>query len=294
MSAPLSLIIAVYNRPDALRLLLAALRRQTMPSFEVIVADDGSGPEIASLVDDASRGTRLDILHVRHDDAGWRKNAILNAAVLRASAPYLVFIDGDCVPHRCFLDDHWNARVRGAVLCGRRVDTSDRWTRALTLARLEDGSFERAGAAEWWDGVARRAGHLEKAIRLWAPLARLLHRAEGSLLGCNFSIHRGDLEAVNGFDERYDGPGFGEDSDLEFRLRLRGVRCIPLHHRAVLYHLYHPATAVAARSQVLYGELLQRREAWCRHGLRAGAAPAEPLPADETTCAAAAGGTDRA
>jgi glycosyltransferase involved in cell wall biosynthesis len=273
MSAPLSLIIAVYNRPDALRLLVAALRRQTMRGFEVIVADDGSGPDITALIDEERRRGGLDVQHLRHEDAGWRKNVILNAAVLRSSAPYLVFTDGDCIPHRLFLADHWTARVPGTVLCGRRVDTSERWTQALTVARVEDGSFERARAAEWRDGAARRASHLENALRLWRPLARLMHRGNGTLLGCNFSIHRADLEAVNGFDERYDGPGFGEDSDLEFRLRLNGVRFVPLHHRAVLYHLHHPATTVAPGSRILYDELLERREAWCRQGLRKESAP---------------------
>ena len=39
----LSLVIAVYNRAEVLRLVLAAVGRQSFGNFEVIVADDGSG-----------------------------------------------------------------------------------------------------------------------------------------------------------------------------------------------------------------------------------------------------------
>ena len=52
-SPVLSLIIAVYNKPEILRLVLAACDRQSMREFEVVVADDGSGPAIAEAVREA-------------------------------------------------------------------------------------------------------------------------------------------------------------------------------------------------------------------------------------------------
>ena len=44
---------------------------------------------------------------------------------------------------------------------------------------------------------------------------------------------------INGFDERYEAPSIGEDSDVEFRLELNGVKVKSLNHIAVQYHLYH-------------------------------------------------------
>ena len=51
MAELISIIITTYNREDALEAVLRSLARQTDAAFEVIVADDGSGPETAALVE---------------------------------------------------------------------------------------------------------------------------------------------------------------------------------------------------------------------------------------------------
>ena len=45
-----SVIVSTYNRPDALDMVLSALAEQDYPSFEVIVADNGSDEATASLI----------------------------------------------------------------------------------------------------------------------------------------------------------------------------------------------------------------------------------------------------
>ncbi len=45
MAELISVIVTTYNREDALEAVLRSLARQTDPDFEVIVADDGSGPD---------------------------------------------------------------------------------------------------------------------------------------------------------------------------------------------------------------------------------------------------------
>jgi GT2 family glycosyltransferase len=67
------------------------------------------------------------------------------------------------------------------------------------------------------------------------------------MLGSNFSVHRDVLERINGFDEEYDGPGCGEDSDVQLRLDMAGWRCKSLRHLAIQYHVHHPRTAVPQR-----------------------------------------------
>lgn len=42
----ISVIIATYNYLSYLKLCLFSLERQTFRDFEVIIADDGSGPEV--------------------------------------------------------------------------------------------------------------------------------------------------------------------------------------------------------------------------------------------------------
>ena len=45
--------------------------------------------------------------------------------------------------------------------------------------------------------------------------------------------------AINGFDERYELPSIGEDSDVQYRLELNDVKIESLNNIAVQYHLYH-------------------------------------------------------
>ena len=54
MAELISVIVTTYNREDALDAVLRSLARQGDSSFEVIVADDGSGEATAKLVDAAT------------------------------------------------------------------------------------------------------------------------------------------------------------------------------------------------------------------------------------------------
>ena len=127
-----SLVIAVYQRDDFLTLVLTSLLDQTLRNFEVIVADDGSGPAIAAIIDQFQGTLAHPILHVRHDDDGFRKTVIVNRAVTRARADFLTFIDGDCILHRRFLERHHRRRRRGLALSGRRVMFDRALTERLT------------------------------------------------------------------------------------------------------------------------------------------------------------------
>jgi glycosyltransferase involved in cell wall biosynthesis len=287
MTPVLSLIVAEYNKPEQLRLVLAACRRQTLKDFELVVADDGSGPDVAAAIDAARHRCAFPVAHLRHQDAGWRKNTMLNKAIRAASADYLVFIDGDCLPHGRFIEDHFSAREVRKALCGRRCDMSERWTRSLTHESVESGEFERLGAREWLDGITGRALHVENGLRFRSEaLARLFHPAQRGMLGCNFSAWKSDMESINGFDELYDGPGFGEDTDVEFRLGLAGVRCKPLRQRAVLFHLHHPRTAVSPASAARFLETKRRNSAWSENGLSTSPPPGERIASIHETAKA--------
>ncbi len=247
MSLPaISLSVAVYNHPERLRMVLAGCARQSFRDFEILVADDGSGSGVREVVASAREQYGLRIIHLWHEDRGWRKNTMLNNAIRAARADHIVFIDGDCIPSRHFLRDHYEERQPGHILLGRRVETSERWTSALTLDDVETGRFEHLGWQEIRDGMAGRSLRVEDGIRIPSRLLRkLLLRTVRSMLGSNFSAAKSDLEEVNGFDELYDGPGCGEDSDIDYRLSLNGIRRKSLRNLAILYHLYHPATTVS-------------------------------------------------
>jgi len=77
-----TVVLATYERPEVLDLVLRVLAAQEGAPFEVIVADDGSGEEVAGVVE-RWRG-RFDLQHVWQPDEGFRKARALNLAALAA------------------------------------------------------------------------------------------------------------------------------------------------------------------------------------------------------------------
>ena len=242
----ISLVIATYNKPENLRLVLAAVARQSFSNFEVITADDGSDPQIRQVITESRRRYRIPMVHLWHADLGWRKNTMLNNAIRIARSAYLVFTDGDCLPSRKFLQDHWEERENGRVLFGRRVETSRRWSSELSLKKIESGEFEKLGWREFADALSRNSLRLEDGIRMpHRFVRRILLRTARGMLGSNFSVSRSDLIRINGFDELYRGPGCGEDSDVQYRLSLLGVTGKSLRNLAIQFHIWHPRTEVS-------------------------------------------------
>ena len=134
-----SLIIAFYNKIDYLKLVLAGLERQSNTDFEVIIADDGSSTEVVGELEKIAALSPLKIRHLWHEDRGFRKNKMLNRTVRESAADYLVFIDGDCVPHREFVKEHFESREAKTSLTGRRVNLSKKITGKLTPENVKDG-----------------------------------------------------------------------------------------------------------------------------------------------------------
>ena len=56
-----ALVVTTYNWPEALALILASVRSQSRLPDEVIVADDGSGPDTAALIAREQQGDLLRI-----------------------------------------------------------------------------------------------------------------------------------------------------------------------------------------------------------------------------------------
>jgi hypothetical protein len=220
------------------------------------------------VITEAQHQYTFPINHLWHEDRGWRKNTMLNNGIRAARADHLVFIDGDCLPSRHFLLDHWNEREPERVLMGRRVETSERWSKALTLESIQSGEFEKYKWGEWVDGLMGRSLRVEDGLRIPSKLLRrILLRNVRGMLGSNFSAAKKDLEAINGFDELYDGPGCGEDSDIQYRLSLIGVTGKSLRNLAIQYHIWHPLTKVSQTCWDRFEMVKKTGVARCRMGL---------------------------
>lgn len=266
-----SVIISVYNKLEFLRLVLAGLEIQTEKEFEVIVSDDGSNAAFVTALEEVITRSPLRIIHNWHEDTGFRKNKILNSSVMLATAPYLIFLDGDCIPHPEFVKEHLLNAASDACLAGRRVDLSQRLTDSLTANKIKNGFLQSIGFTGKMlsDFFAAKLFNFKYGIYLKNPLLRrFFNRKEKGLLGANFSIYKAALLAINGFDERYHLPTFGEDSDVEFRLRLNGVKIKTVLNMAVAYHCWHKLLPRPEESKKLYEQVVKDGVAFTPYGIQ--------------------------
>ena len=165
------------------------------------------------------------LTHLTQVDQGFRKTRALNLAVCAASARRLIFLDGDCVPHRRFVENHLRYAAARMLTAGRRVQLGPRlsqWLRGrpsrITVLQNTFSYLLLAPAFHFDGGRNYEAGFASR----W--LQRLRGDDPRFILGCNFSCDRADLLAINGFNEDYVQPGAGEDTDLEWRFQRSGVR----------------------------------------------------------------------
>jgi glycosyltransferase involved in cell wall biosynthesis len=230
----ISIVVATYNRPDALALVLRALAAQRAGNFEVLVADDGSGPETAAVVARLAPGLPYPCRHIWQRDDGFRLAMVRNRATVEATGDYLIFLDGDCLPLPDFVTQHRRMAVPGWFVTGNRIQLSQ----GLTHRTIE------ASLALWnWSRLDWIRARLRDDINLLVPLLRMRNRSRPKpdwvgAQGCNIAVWRADYLAVNGFDEAFFGWGY-EDSDFVHRLIVSGCRRRATRWNVPILHLWH-------------------------------------------------------
>ena len=233
----ISVIVTTYNREDALEAVLSALSGQTDREFEVVVADDGSRPTTAALIERWKGRLGVPLSHVWQADRGFRAAEIRNRALLAARGDYCVFLDGDCIARADFVATHRRLAERGWFVTGNRVLLS----RELTAAVLREGVLPQTWNLAQWINRRAQGGVNRLAAVLRLPLGPLRKLRPGQWLGarsCNLAVWRSDLERVDGFDASFRGWG-REDSDLLIRLLHSGVRRKDGRFATGVIHLWH-------------------------------------------------------
>jgi glycosyltransferase involved in cell wall biosynthesis len=233
----ISVIVTTYNREDALEAVLSALSGQTDREFEVVVADDGSRPTTAALIERWKGRLGVPLSHAWQADRGFRAAEIRNRALLAARGDYCIFLDGDCIARADFVATHRRLAERGWFVTGNRVLLS----RELTAAVLRGGVLPQTWNLTQWINRRAQGGVNRLAAVLRLPLGPLRKLRPGQWLGarsCNLAVWRSDLELVDGFDASFRGWG-REDSDLLIRLLHSGVRRKDGRFATGVIHLWH-------------------------------------------------------
>jgi len=234
-----SLIIAIYNNIPFLNVILDSLHFQTEKDFEIIIAEDGENTAVKEFLNQYPFEQPWQ--HLTQKDEGWRKNKAMNMAIRAAKSDWLIFVDGDCVLHRKFIEMHLHFAESNAILAGKRVVLSIESSNYL----LEKHSNIRNIHRHLFKLLLFkriRARHFEESffvspdsLLVFIPKMRKRH----GLLGCNMSFSKKAICEINGFDEDYKLPAVGEDADLTWRFNGSGFKIKSVRNFAIVYHLHH-------------------------------------------------------
>jgi glycosyltransferase involved in cell wall biosynthesis len=256
-----SLIISTYNWPEALRLCLLSVAHQSVLPDEVIVADDGSTTQTADLIEAFRASFPVKLIHVWHEDDGFRLAKIRNKAIAASSCDYIIQIDGDLILHKHFVKDHLAIRKQGTFIAGSRV---------LMNKELSERMVQEQKSRI--DVFESRLKNLSNRFSItW--ISRQMADWYGSqnifsLRGCNMAFWKKDLIHVNGYNEVFHTWG-REDSEIAARLLNSGIKKRALKFGGVVFHIFHPE-ADRTRFQEANDFLLdsvKRKTVYCEHGL---------------------------
>jgi glycosyltransferase involved in cell wall biosynthesis len=241
-----ALLISTYNWPEALSLILKSVAGQVVSPDVVLIADDGSDNATKAVIEDFKQRSTLQIRHIWHPDKGFRKSSILNQAIAACAVDYIIQIDGDCLLHPNFVEDHLRAAKQGVFLAGSRINIKDTFRDALFAT-------QRIQYPLGFHGLRN------KTRRIYWPFLGRFYRPKNNFSkqfrGCNTSFWRDDFIRINGYNEAFEGWG-REDSDLAYRLLHLGCSLQRLKHRGLLYHIPHQTLA---KDRLAHNDALEQK-----------------------------------
>jgi glycosyltransferase involved in cell wall biosynthesis len=198
----ISVVFPVYNNLDVIKVTLPAILNQTLPiPHEVVVVDDGSGPDLRGWLAQQDHPA----LHVATHSQNKGRSAARNTGFRASKGDALVFLDSDVITRPDFLAAHAAALTEGGT--------------SLSLGRLSDVVRLDPPEAATTDPIGGHA-HFTTA-NVGIPRA-LLERVQETPLGP--------------FDEATFTRYGWEDLELERRLRAHAPRRMRHPAAAGLHH----------------------------------------------------------
>ncbi|MGD9720345.1 MAG: glycosyltransferase [Pirellulales bacterium] len=266
MSEPeIALLLSTYQRPHHLRraLLSIALQQNVVGKMELVVTDDGSTDDTPQIVAEFARQAPFHVEFTTHPHTTFRLSRCRNEGVRASRAPYLLFLDGDCVLPPDHVRIHLEHRQPGTVMAGDFCRLDERTSERVTPEVIRSGEYRTWAPANELARLRRQ----DRAARFYRLIR---HPRKPKIIGNNVGIQRADFELVNGYDENFQGWGC-EDDDLRCRLHAAGVRIESILRWTHTYHLWHPVDTTAPptwKQGANVGYFLRKgRLTRCRNGL---------------------------
>ena len=254
-----ALLISTYNWIDALKLIFNSLKIQTVLPTEVLIADDGSRSDTKELIEKFASEFPVPVKHIWQEDLGFRKSKILNKAIASTTCDYIIQIDGDCIMHAKFVEDHIKFSSANKYLYGTRATIKKE---ALDYI-FKDNVFQFNYFSKNLSKRSRTI-HSEFLAKQNKPHANF----SDQFRGCNVSFWRNDFIAVNGYNEDFEGWG-REDSDLVIRMNNKGVLAQRLRYAGIVYHIYHKVNSKDnfERNDKIQNETIKNKIVRCKNGV---------------------------
>ncbi|MEC7263000.1 MAG: glycosyltransferase family 2 protein [Bacteroidota bacterium] len=265
----ISVIVSTYNAEEWLRKVLWGFNCQIFKDFEVVVADDGSGPKTKALLDELSEQVFYPIIHVWQEDDGFQKSRILNKAVEACNAEYIIMTDGDCIPREDFVEVHYINKEPGYFISGGYYMLPMNISKLITLEDIEQQNCfniqwlkEKGIPQTFKNNKLTAKGFVSKFLNTFTP-------TNASWNGHNSSGWKKDILNVNGFDERMQYGG--QDRELGERLFNFGIKSKQLRYSAVCVHLDHKrgykTPESIAKNQSIRKETRSQKMVWTHYGI---------------------------
>ena len=217
---PATVVIPYYEAPEALKLTLAGLERQTYPLdlFDVVVVDDGSSPPLRL---EAPPSLRVRVLH--QPDRGFGAARARNLGARCASGHILVFLDCDMVPEADWLAFHarWHHVASDVLTLGFRKHVDVDGINAQAV-------LERPGTLSelFADRPAEAPQWIERRMSLTDYLTYDDDNIFRVVTSGNLGVSAAFFDAVGGFDESFDEWG-AEDIEFGYRAYALGAVLTP-------------------------------------------------------------------
>ncbi|MBO0329303.1 glycosyltransferase family 2 protein [[Muricauda] lutisoli] len=268
-SPKISVIVSTYNAEEWLKKVLWGFNCQVFKDFEVVVADDGSGPKTKELLEEMSKKVFYPIVHVWQEDDGFQKSRILNKAVEACNAEYIIMTDGDCIPREDFVEVHYINKEPGYFISGGYYMLPMNISKMITL---EDIEKQHCFNIHWLKEKGIPKTFKNNKLTANGIVSKLLNRftpTNASWNGHNSSGWKKDILNVNGFDERMQYGG--QDRELGERLFNFGIKSKQLRYSAVCVHLDHKrgykTPESIAKNQAIRKETRSNKLVWTHYGI---------------------------
>lgn len=230
-----SIIVNVYNRVHLLRKALLSLKYQSLVPDELILSDDGSQEDIPSSIQSIVRDLNYPIKFISQVHNGYRLARCRNNGARHAAGDYLIFLDQDIILNKTYLETLVKHRKERQFCVSYPIRLTPQQSDQVTDSLIESSNFSGILTVSQIRKIKKQY-FKDNFYRL---LKQLRLRGMGpKLRGGVSAINRADYEAVNGYDENYQGWG-NEDDDLGRRLYAAGIQGRNPFYTEFPLHLFH-------------------------------------------------------